>query len=180
MNRPQNDYDALRQEYVSSEISIRELCRKHGIKSWSTVNKRKNDERWDDPREQFKTKLAEGEVGSLVAQRLKTIADIHEELLIAIRHGVRNYVASVSGQDPAQTVTARDLMGLIDKFLLLSGSTPNRTESRSVDAHSFTFDGLFKDAPPELLRAVAELAGERGAGVKPVGRGPLVVLEGTG
>ena len=114
MNRPQNDYDALRQEYVSSEISIRELCRKHGIKSWSTVNKRKNDERWDDQREQFKTKLAEGEVGSLVAQRLKTIADIHEELLIAIRHGVRNYVASVSGQDPAQTVTARDLMGLID------------------------------------------------------------------
>lgn len=180
MNRPQNDYDALRQEYVSSEISIRELCRKHGIKSWSTVNARKKAEKWDELREQFKTEIVSREVGTLVTKRLQLVADIHEELLVAIRHAVNNYAVSVAGENPAQMVTARDLMGMIDKFLLLSGSTPNRTESRSVDTHSFTIDGLLADAPPDLLRAIADMAGERGSASKPVGRGPLIVLEGAG
>jgi len=183
MSRQQHDYDALRKEYVSTDISIRELCRKHDIKSWSTVNARKKSEEWDLLREAYKKQLIEGEVGSLVQARLKTISDIHEELLLAIRAGVRNYISSVTaetGKDPAQQVSARDLMGLIDKFLLLSGSTPHRTESRSVDAHTFSLDGILADAPPKLLRELAELAGERGAGAQSVGRGPLIVLEGTG
>lgn len=180
MSRPTHDYDSLRREYVSSDISIRALAEKHGIKSWSTVNAKKKAEDWDELREQYRTKLAEGEVGSLVQQRLKTISDIHEELLLAIRAGVRNYIGTVTGDAPTQQVSARDLMGLIDKFLLLSGSTPHRTENRSVDAHSYSFDGLLEGAPPELLRQLADLAGDRGARQQPVGRGPLVVLEGVG
>lgn len=183
MSRPTHDYDMLRREYVSTDISIRALAEKHGIRSWSTVNAKKKAEDWDGLREAFRTKMAEGEVGTLVQQRLKTISDIHEELLLAIRAGVRNYIGGVTaaaGQEPAQQVSARDLMGLIDKFLLLSGSTPHRTENRSVDAHSYSFDGLLEGAPAELLRQLADLAGDRGARQQPVGRGPLVVLEGTG
>ena len=180
MSRPQHDYDTLRREFVSTDISIRALADKHGIKSWSTVNAKKKAEDWDALRETFKAKIAEGEIGTLVQHRLKTISDIHEELLLAIRAGVRNYIGSVTGEAPAQQVSARDLMGLIDKFLLLSGSTPHRTESRSVDTHSYSFDGLLEGAPAELLRELAELAGDRGSRQQSVGRGPLVVLEGVG
>jgi len=183
--RVQHDYVALRQEYVSTPgLSIRELCRTHEIKSWSTVNQKKNDEDWDGLREKFQTKLAEGEVGALVGARLKLVADIHEELLLAVRHAVRRFINDVGinadGTFGPQQVSARDLMGMIDKFLLLSGSTPHRTESRSVDSHSFTFDGLLDGAPAELLRELADLAGDRGSSTVAVGRGPLVVLEGTG
>lgn len=183
MSRAQHDYDALRREYITTDISIRALCQKHEIKSWSTVNAKKKAEDWDKLREEFRAKVADSEVGSLVQARLKTISDIHEELLLAIRAGVRNYIGSVTaeqGKEPAQQVSARDLMGLIDKFLLLSGSTPHRTESRSFDAHSLSLDGILADAPPELLRQLADLAGERGAGAQSVGRGPLIVLEGAG
>lgn len=181
MNRATHDYEALRREYIQTKgLSVRELCRRHEIKSWSTVNARKKAEDWDGLREAFETKVAEGEVGTLVQNRLKTIADIHEELLLAVRAGVRNYIASVAGDNPAQQVSTTDVKGLIDKFLLLSGSTPHRTESRSVDTHSYSFDGLLEGAPPELLRQLADLAGDRGARQQPVGRGPLVVLEGTG
>jgi hypothetical protein len=180
VSRTKIDYPTLRQEYISTDVSIRALCEKHEVKSWSTVNERKNREDWDGLREAFRSRLGEREVQTLVQARLKTISDIHEELLLAIRHGVRRYVTDVSKEEGAQAVSARDLMGLIDKFLLLSGSTPHRTESRSVDTHNFTLDGILADAPPELLRQLADLAGERGSGGLPVGRGPLVVLEGTG
>lgn len=180
MSRPQHDYETLRREYITTEISVRELCRKYEIKSWSTVNKKKNDEGWDQLREEYRTKVAEGEVGSLVQARLKEVAEIHGELLLAIRAGVRRYINAVADESNPQDVSARDLMGLIDKFLLLAGSTPHRTESRNVDTHSFTFDGLLEGAPPELLRELADLARVRGSGAKSVGRGPLVVLEGTG
>ena len=32
-----HDYRALEREYVTSDISIRELCRRHGIRSHSPV-----------------------------------------------------------------------------------------------------------------------------------------------
>jgi transposase-like protein len=183
LSRPQHDYAALRREYVESDVSIRELARDHGIKSWSTVNAKKNTEDWDAMRASYKAKLAEGEVSTLVQKRLETIAGIHEEILLAIRAATRNYLASVTapaGQTPEATVSARDLMGMIDKFLLLAGSTPHRTENRNVESHSYTLDGLLADAPPALLNELAGLARERGAGARPVGRGPLVVLEGAG
>ena len=181
MSRPQHDYTTLRQEYITADpqISVRELCRKHEIKSWSTVNKKKNDEKWDDLREQYRTRLAEGEVGSLVQARLKEIAEIHGELLLAVRAGVRRYITAVTDDKNPQDVSTRDLQQLIDKFLLLAGSTPNRSESRSIDTHSFTFDGLLEGAPTELLRELAELAERRGSGGHSVGRGPLVLLEGA-
>lgn len=180
MSRTQHDYAALKQEYVSTDISVRELCRKHDVKSWSTVNERKKREDWDGLREQFRRRIAEGEVGSLVQARLKLVSDIHEELLLAVRVAIRRFIKDVDPAAGDQAISARDLMGLIDKFLLLSGSTPHRTESRSVDTHSYTFDGVLEGAPPELLRELAELARERGSGGQPMGRGPLVVLEGTG
>lgn len=179
MTRATHDYPALKQEYITSEISIRALCEKHGIRSWSTVNEKKNKEGWDDLRAAFKMQLAEREVGKLVTERLKLVTDIHAELLVAVRYAVRRFIDDVGREKDPQPVSARDLMGMIDKFLLLSGSTPNRTENRNFDTHSFTLDGLLDGAPPELLRELAELAHDRGAASIPVGRGPLVVLEGA-
>jgi len=181
VTRTQHDYRALRQEYVSTpDLSIRELCKRHEIKSWSAVNTMKNREEWDELRQSFQTQLAQGEVGTLVQARLKLVADIHEELLLAVRHAVRRFIADVGKDNDPQQISARDLMGMIDKFLLLSGSTPHRTENRTFDSHSYTFDGLLEGAPPELLRELADMARANGsAGRQPVGRGPLVVFEGT-
>lgn len=182
MSRTTHDYKALRLEYIQSDISIRELCKKHQIKSWSTVNAKKNEENWDADREAFRAELQSRELTALVDQRIATVAAIHEELLFAIRVAVRRFTADRQRENNPDPVTARDLMGLIDKFLLLSGQPTSRTESRSFEQHAFSgdFGGILAGAPPELLRELAEVARINGAGAKSVGRGPLVVLEGVG
>lgn len=181
MSRATHDYKALRLEYIQSDISIRELCKKHGIKSWSTVNAKKNAEDWDRDREAFRSEIAGREIQTLVDARIRTVAEIHEELLYAIRVAVRRFTNDRLREANPDPVSARDLMGLIDKFLLLTGQATARTETRSFEQHAFSgdFGGILRDAPPELLRELAELARANGAGAKPVGRGPLVVLEGT-
>lgn len=177
MSHAKHDYSAMEIEYVQSDISVRELASRHGA-SWSTVNVQKNKRGWDQKREAYNAKLGDRQVETLVKARLTTVATIHEELLTAIRAAIHRYVADVQRTDEAQPVSARDLMGLIDKFLLLTGQATSRSESRNLDLHA-GFDTIFRDAPPELLREFAELARVNGAGAKPVGRGPLIVLEGT-
>lgn len=179
MTRSKHDYKTLRLEYIQSDISIRELAKKHDIPSFSSVNAMKNKEGWDADREAYRTSVAGREIETLVDARMRMVTEIHGELLLAVRHAVRRFIMDVSRNESPQQVSARDLMGMIDKFLLLSGSTPHRTESRISADHSFDFGGLLADAPADVLRELAELARLNGAGAQPVGRGPLVILEGS-
>lgn len=180
-SRTKHDYKALRLEYIQTDISIRELCRKHDIKAWSTINARKNADGWDAAREELRKQSAEHEIAALVDARMRTVGEIHHELLVAIRHAIRRFTTDLAADKPdGQTVTARDVMGLIDKFLLLTGQATSRSESKNLDLHAVTgFDDILRGAPPDLLRELAEVARENGAGARPVGSGPLIVLEGT-
>ena len=178
MSQRKHDYSTLRLEYIQSDISIRALAEKHGIKSWSTVNAVKKAEGWDDQRATFRAKRQEGQIEALVQQRMETVATIHHELLVAIRAAVHRYVEDVQRKEDPQSVSARDLIGLMQQFLLLTGQATSRSESKNLD-FSADFGAVLRDAPPELLRELAELARSNGAGAQPVGRGPLIVLEGT-
>lgn len=177
MSRTTHDYDTLEREYVTTDISVRALAEKHGIKAWSSVNAQKKKREWDRKREEFRRGVEGREVETLIEGRLKTVATIHSELLTAIRAAVHRYVADVQRQENPQTVSARDLIGLMQQFLLLTGQATHRSESKNLDV--FDFGGLLAGAPPGLLRELAELARDNGAGARPVGRGPLVVFEGT-
>ena len=47
-----HDYRALEREYISSDISIRELCRRHGISAHSLVTIQAKKHGWEEKREQ--------------------------------------------------------------------------------------------------------------------------------
>jgi len=174
-----HDYSTLRLEYIQTDISIRALAEKHGIRSWSTVNAVKRAEGWDDQRAEFKAKHQESQIEALVTQRMETVATIHHELLVAIRAAVHRYVDDVQRKEDPQSVSARDLIGLMQQFLLLTGQATARSENRSIVDAAPDFAAILRDAPPDLLRELAEVARNNGAGAGPVGRGPLIVLEGT-
>jgi transposase-like protein len=182
MSRTLHDYDALELEYIQSDISIRELARKHDIRSYTSVAVQARKRHWEEKRQSFKAKAEEATITTLVMARQKNVAEIHGELLIAVRHAVRRFIKDLAAdKDSGQTVTPRDLMGLIDKFLLLTGQPTSRSENKNLDLHAATdLDGLLRGAPEHVLRELAELARENGAGSQPVGRGPLIVLEGAG
>lgn len=175
------DYDALEREYITSDsdLSVRQLCERHGIKTWSSVNVQKNKRKWDQKREAYRAKLGERKLEGLAQSAVTEAAEIHGELLYAIRAAVRRFVADLSDKDNPQRVSPRDIMGLIDKFLVLEGKAPAGGPERTLNANVFNFGGLLAGAPESLLGELAELARGNGAGAKPVGRGPLVVFEGT-
>lgn len=176
MSRSTYDYDMLEREYVSTDISVRALAEKHQIKAWSSVNAQKNKREWDRKRAEFKAKFNDRQIETMVDQRIAMVATIHGELLLAVRAAVHRFVKDVQAEENAQHVSARDLMGMIDKFLLLTGQPTSRSESH-LDVSDF--GGILRGAPPELLRELADVARSNGAGGQPVGRGPLIVLEGT-
>ena len=177
MPRAKHDYAALRLEYIQSDITIRALAKRHGISSWSTINDRKHRDHWDADREEYRSKQRQGEIKTLVDDRIQTTIAIHAELLYAIRIAIRRYIDQLQATKDPDSVSTRDLMGLIDKFLLLSGQPTSRSESKNLDLHDF--GGILRDAPAELLVELAQLSVASGAGGQPVGRGPLIVLEGT-
>ena len=177
MSRAIHDYELLEREYIQGDMSIRELTSTHGIKSFSAVNVQKQKRGWDRKRAEYRELVAAGEIETLVMARMKTIAEIHDELLYAVRAAIRRFIADLARDNDPQPVSARDVMGLIDKFLLLTGQPTARTETKSLDIHDF--GGLLRGAPQPLLAELAELAKQNGAGARSVGRGPLVILEGT-
>ena len=179
MSKSKHDYTLLEREYIESDISVRALAERHGA-SWSPVNLQKNKREWDRKRADYQHRMEGRQIEALVDNQLRTVEAIHSELLMAVRSAVRRFIADVQRETNPQPVSARDLMGLIDKFLLLTGQATSRSETKNLDLHAIgDFGGILAGAPPELLRELADVARTNGAGAKQVGRGPLVVLEGV-
>lgn len=54
--RPEHDWDSIRQEYISTNISTRALAQKYGIRQ-ATLNKHCSQEGWVKLRKQYKEKV---------------------------------------------------------------------------------------------------------------------------
>ena len=53
------DYRALEREFITSQISLRELCRKHGISAHSLVVVQARQGKWQEKREAHRTRESE-------------------------------------------------------------------------------------------------------------------------
>lgn len=154
-----NDYEALRREYINSNMSIRELCRRNGIKAYSTVAEYAKTHGWYDKRaavqasteekviQRVSDRLADSEVDELVKYRSLALQVIQGAL-----YKFANDLAK-----PESTITPSDLIRLVNQGLLLLGQPTSRTEERHLELTG-SLDGL----PPEFLRRLADVtrAGE--------------------
>lgn len=71
------DWVAIRAEYISTQISTRDLAKKHGV-SYSTLRRKAEKEHWTDARTEHERKVSAG-----VAQKLETEQVNHITSLIA-------------------------------------------------------------------------------------------------
>lgn len=178
--KPQYDYPAMQVEYVTTDISLRELAQKHGVKSPSSVSSYARRHGWDEKRAAFIATQDDAVAEAVAKQRAQKIADIERDFMKTIHAAVLKMGIDLEDRwvtDPetgkrvfrqGQTVTPEGLTKLIEKFMVMSGGVSNREAHVGLNT-SVSPDEL----PPDVLRRLRQLALQHGAGTQSSGRSPL-------
>jgi hypothetical protein len=193
MSATKHDYHLLEREFVEGDESIRALCRRHGVKSWSAVSSFAKKNAWEAKRAEFKhmlvvkqneavsTKMAEGRAEK-VAKALDDALMVGNKALFTFLDSledrwVKNPETGKTHLIPAQVIDAGDFVKIFDRIMVLNGQPTKR------EAHTgLTLTGEIapETAPVELLRDVISLARERGVESGPTGGdSPLPRIEGA-
>jgi len=166
MGTATNDYDKLKREYLYSDITIRALCKKHGIKSYSSVAKHARDNGWYQDRAKIQERASERTIEKVAERIAESEADEIEqfrtESLTVVRASLYKFAEDL--KDPNYRIRADDLVKMIQLGLLITGQPTSRVEERRLDVVA-TFDGL----PVDVLRGLAEATKPRPALGHPTG-----------
>lgn len=145
---PKVDPKLLKQEYISTDISIRKLAEKHEM-SFSAIAARSRRENWAEAREAFRDSLEKRTYENTAAKYAREAAEIRSETVLAMRATVRAFINQLTSGEVK--VSPKDAQGAVQMLNLLLGEPTARTESKVVE---FSTGGLEQD----VLRRLAELA----------------------
>jgi hypothetical protein len=181
----------LEREFVEGDESIRALCRRHGIKSWSSVSAFAKKNVWEDKRVEFRRMLVvkqnEAVSKKMAEGRAEKVAKALDDALMVSNKALFTFLDSLedrwvtspeTGKQfliPAQVIEASDFVKIFDRIMVLNGQPTKR------EAHmGLSLSGDIENAPVELLRDVISLARERGVQSGPSGgSSPLPRIEGA-
>jgi len=154
------DYITLKNEYIQTPgLSVRALCERHGIKTWSTVNTRKNKEEWDRLRSEFERQVENKSLEALATKRAQKVAEIQLDALNVIHSGILKMAEDMdeveyyeingkTHQRKVMRIHPRDLAILIDKFQTLIGQPSGINENRNISL------GMQAELEPDELRMI--------------------------
>ncbi len=148
-----HDYDQLEREYVATDVSIRGLCKKHGIKGYSAVAAYSRTHGWNEKREAIRARAAQRTLEK-VADRMSDeeadeIVQFRGESLMVIRAALYKFAEDL--KDPNFRVRAEELVKLVQLGLLITGSPTERIEERRLDLRA-----TFSELPADVLRGLVE------------------------
>ena len=158
-----HDYRVLEREFVTGDMSLRELCRAHDITGHSGVVVQAKKGGWAAKREAYHsrksdrsiTRLAEGAADREAAVRDHAIDVIDEALTkfsADIQATVRRQRAGEWVEEPLFVMTPRDVALLIDRLQVLFGKSSTISEGHSLSA-TISSEPL----PVGALRQIAEM-----------------------
>ena len=191
MSATKHDYHMLEREFVEGDESIRALCRRHDIKSWSSVSAFAKKNVWEDKRVEFRRMLVvkqnEAVSKKMAEGRAEKVAKALDDALMVSNKALFTFLDSLedrwvtspeTGKQfliPAQVIEASDFVKIFDRIMVLNGQPTKR------EAHmGLSLSGDIENAPVELLRDVISLARERGVQSGPSGgSSPLPRIEGA-
>lgn len=153
------DYAALEKEFVTSyeDVSIREICRRHGIDEPSSVHAqaRKQDAEgltWYDKRDRYKQREHQALIDQVADKRAAIAArevSVFGKAVDAIELAIDTLIADM--QDGKVVVKPADLALLIDRMNVLFNRPSQITEGRNLGLSVTT------DATPEQFRRILDL-----------------------
>ena len=80
MNK-RHPYRDMEREYITSDISLRELCRKHDISAHSLVTVQAKRLKWAEKREQYQAKESDAFMSRYAARQADRLAEIHDKAI---------------------------------------------------------------------------------------------------
>ena len=128
MTATKHDYDALEREYIFGTASVRELCRLHGINSWSAVAAQARRRKWADKRTDFRNQRTSRSISRMAESRAVKASEIADEFLDVIRAALYRFAENLKDKD--YKIYPADIAKLIDKLQLLTGRPTDITEER--------------------------------------------------
>ena len=113
-------YRELEREYITTDISIRELCRRHGISSHSLVVVQAQKGRWQEKRAQYRAQESDAYIARHAARHADRQAQIRDKALEAIDEAIAKFREDLRATEqklvdgewvelPVMRLTPRDL-----------------------------------------------------------------------
>ena len=126
-------YRVIEREYITSDISIRELCRRHDTSAHSLVTVQAKKNGWHEKREAYRSRASESFIEKHAQPAWPTARrEIRHKALDAIDEAVTKFRDDMRAttkpvrqpdssiiEEPAWLMTPRDLAFLIDRFQVL-------------------------------------------------------------
>lgn len=178
-----HDYTVLEREYVTGDMSLRELARKHGISNHSVVVAQSKAREWVRKREEYRTGAsekavvymadAEGARRAREARVLDNAIEAIDEAIQKMRSDMKLTRKEMEGGEwverPLFLVKPQDISMLLDRLNVLFNRPSQITEERSLGIN-LSSGGL----SPDLLRGIVEatrgLGGPGDAASSPIPR----------
>jgi len=129
MNK-RHDFARLEREYVTSQISLRELCRRHGISAHSVVVDQSQKHDWAAKREAYRARESESFIEKHSARMADHQAEISDKALDAIDESLDRFRSDMRATEkklvngewvevPAMRLKPNDIAILIDRLVVL-------------------------------------------------------------
>ena len=181
------DYDTMRHEYLTTDVSLRALAEKNGA-SFGAVAAYARRHGWDDARAKFRVLQEEKSLEAFADRRAQKVADMERDAFEVIHAAIlkmgldmedRWVTDEVTGERrfiQGMLITPEALTRLLDKYLVMTGNVTDRRANLGLNvAVGAGESGI----PREVLRELRDLALTKGAGGKPMGQSPLPRIEGA-
>ena len=164
-----HDYRALEREYITSQVSLREPCRKHRISAHSLVTVQAQKGKWKQKREAYQARESESFISCHAEQMADRQAEICHKALDTIDEALSKFREDMKAtklvrqpdgsvrEEPAWFMKPRAVALLIDRLQVLfdrparvgGGRDPSVRSELPIDAlHQFVELTRGRAAPP--------------------------------
>ena len=120
-------YRALEREYITSQMSLRELCRRHGISAHSLVVVQAKQGKWAEKREAYRTRESESFITKHADRMAAREAEVRIHAIDAIDEAFTKFRADMQRTEkkliggewvevPVMLIGPKDVALLIDRF----------------------------------------------------------------
>jgi hypothetical protein len=165
MNK-RHPYRDMEREYITTDISIRALCRRHDITAHSLVTVQAKKGKWAEKREAYRAKETESFIEKHADRMADRQAELADRALDAIDEAITKFREDMKAtekklvngawiEEPVMRLTPKDLAVLIDRFQVLfeRPSVISQHQGLAVSAE------LPADALSEFIERTRGLAG---------------------
>jgi len=173
MSNKKHDYDQLEREYVSGNMSLRQLAQDHGM-AHSLIMTRSTKDKWAEKREKFRDRSSESAVTFMAdrqAYRISREMELKDKAIDVIEQALDKLSEDMSATErrlvndefvevPVYRLRPADLVPLLDRLQVMFGKPSHISEERNL--------GVTVDTgplEPEALRAFIEAT----RGIGPLG-----------